>query len=181
MEYYPQNNELAVVPEQETSGSAIAQGISVVQAEKKHWYSITAMTEAFFPYAGFSYDEIMRRLNTSNIFYFVALSGGHSVGFVDFELKEKSAQILGLAVLEEHRCKGIGAKLLGKAVEEIVSLARERNLQLKSIDLMVSEANPAAQKLYERFGFFTAGKLEKQLWGQDILVYSKKLVELGVN
>ncbi len=152
-----------------------AQDIVVQRAERRHWYSITAMTEAYFPYAGFSYDEIIRRLEGNNIFYYVALANNHAVGFVDFELKEKSAQILGLAVLEEWRGNGVGALLLEKAVSEIGRICSERGKKIERIDLLVSETNPAALKLYEKFGFKKHGKLEKKLWGQDILVYTKKL------
>lgn len=184
MEFVSQNEPAKQVQEQ----------VSIIPAEKKHWYSITAMTETFFPYANFSYDEIMRRLSTDAIFYFVALCGsnfaneldsidsldaskGHTVGFVDFELKEKSAQILGLAVLEEYRGKGIGAKLLQRALDEIMRLSGERAIPLERIDLLVSDSNPAALALYKKHGFETAGKLDRKLWGQDVLVYSKKLFE----
>lgn len=164
-------------------GSRAAQQVEVeiVPAGKKHLYSITAMTEAFFPYANFSFEEINRRISTNNIFYFVALTQGHTAGFVDFELKEKSAQILGLAVLEEYRGKGIGAKLLEKGLDEIMRLSRERAIPLERIDLLVSVSNPAALAMYKKHGFETAGKLDRQLWGQEILVFSKKFFKNPVN
>jgi|GEM_PF-892807 len=155
--------------------------ITVVRPQKKHWYSITAMTAAYFPYAGFSYAEILRRLQTNNIFYYVALVGGHTAGFVDFEIKPDSAQILGIAVLEEYRDRGIGSKLLAKAVSEIRKISRQRRkteptaTPISRIDLMVSETNPPALALYRKFGFDLKGKLDHQLWGQDILVFCKKL------
>jgi ribosomal protein S18 acetylase RimI-like enzyme len=144
------------------------------------------MTAHYFPYAGFSYSEIMRRLDTKNIFYYVALVGGNTAGFIDFEVKKNSAQILGIAVLDEHRGKGIATKLLKKAIGEIKKIStkhlRQRpcnpageNSPIKRIDLMVSQTNPAALALYRKFGFAPKGRLGRQLWGQDILVYSKYL------
>lgn len=202
MEYYAENGDFGnkfngsdVEKNFKEKGISSLEETVIVPAEKKHWYSITAMTEAFFPYANFSYDEIMRRLGTDTIFYFVALAGsnsphepdssegvegsrsGHTVGFVDFELKQKSAQILGLAVLEEYRGKGIGTKLLQKALDEIMRLASERVTPLERIDLLVSDSNPAALALYRKHDFVSAGKLDHKLWGQDIMVYSKKLFE----
>jgi len=149
--------------------------IVVKRADERQLYSITAMTLHYFPYTGFSYREILRRLGTKSIFYYVALYRGHTVGFVDFELREKSAQILGLAVLEEFRGKGIASMLLGKAVSEIKKISKKSGLELKRIDLLVSEANPPAQALYKKFGFIAHGKLERKLWEQDILVYTKYL------
>ncbi|MGC5324181.1 GNAT family N-acetyltransferase [Brevibacillus sp. SYSU BS000544] len=58
----------------------------------------------------------------------------------------ESTPILGIALLPEHRGKGVGTSLL----HEIISQSK-RN-QISSISLSVNPENPA-RRLYERFGF----------------------------
>ncbi len=147
----------------------VAEEIVVERASQKQLYSIAAMTVHYFPYAGFSHSAILERIANPNIVYFVALSNNHSIGFIDYELKEESAQILGLAVLDEYRGKGIARKLLEKAIAEIAEAGKKR------IELLVAENNEAAKKLYSAYGFVLAGKLERKLWNQEILVFKKEL------
>lgn len=148
--------------------------IAITKASPRNLYSIAVMTKKFFPYTTFGLQEIQKRM-AKNFFYYVALFNNHTVGFVDFELKENYAQIFGLAVLEEFRGKGIGEALLKKAVIEAKKEAKKKKIRLERIDLLVLEENDAAKKLYEKLGFLRKGILDKELWGKRILVYSKQL------
>jgi len=144
--------------------------LEIVPAQEKHLYSITAMTRFFFPYAGFTFETITERLKQKNIFYFVALSERHTVGFVDIEIQQDgNAKILGLAVLKELQGKGIGKKLLQKALD----FAKSKNCP--RVFLFVADDNPPALRLYEEFGFQKKGVLEQQLGGKTVLVFEKKL------
>ncbi len=147
----------------------LAEEISIERAGEKHLYSIAAMTAHYFPYANFSHSAILGRIANPNIVYFVALEGGHTVGFIDFELKGESAQILGLAVLDEHRGKGIAKKLLQTATAEITAAGKRR------IELLVAQDNEAAKGLYGRHGFAVTGKLATKLGDKDVLVLKKEL------
>ena len=143
--------------------------ITIQKAEEKHLYAIAAMTAHYFPYTQFTYTAIKTRLGNPAIVYFVALEDGHCVGFIDYELKEGRAQVLGMAVLDEHRRKGIGVALLKHAIGEIVAAGKKR------VDLLVASDNEAAKALYTKFGFAYTGKLERQIWGKEVDVYSLKL------
>ena len=44
-----------------------------------------------------------------------------------------------------------------------------------SVDLLVAIDNGAAKALYAKFGFTFSGRLERQIWGRDVEVYSLKL------
>ncbi len=149
---------------------------SIVPAQKRHLYSVTVMTQRFFPYTGFNYAEILRRMANPLIKYFVAVAGGHTIGFVDFELKPErsSAQILGLGVLEEWRQKGVGKALLEYALNEIRSHTDADGKPIRQVELLVSEANPAALTLYRHLGFRQHGLLDRMLGGQTILVFVKE-------
>jgi ribosomal protein S18 acetylase RimI-like enzyme len=153
----------------------------IVPAEKKHLYTLNLLTKKYFPYANFSYSEVTRRMADPNIVYLVAQDkqGGSTMGFVDYEVKPQrlSAQILGLAVLEEYREKGVGTKLLEKALSKIISYRNAEGLPLKYVELLVSVENTAALSLYAKYGFVKAGILDRTLHGQQVLVYSKKINE----
>ncbi|MBI5177609.1 GNAT family N-acetyltransferase [Candidatus Micrarchaeota archaeon] len=142
--------------------------VQIVPAGQKHLYSIASMTERYFPYANFSFDEVKRRVANPYIRYLVAIVGGFTAGFVDFELKEDRGQILGLAVLEEHRGRGIGEMLARSALGEIVESGRQR------AELLVAADNAPAISLYEKVGFATVGKTNYQLWGKEVLVMVRK-------
>ncbi len=144
--------------------------VSIVPAEEKHLSAITALTQQFFPYTGFTFETIKQRLVEDKIFYFVALLDGNIAGFTDIEIQDDgNAKILGLAVVKEMQGKGIGRRLL----EHCIRFAREKNCP--NTFLLVAEDNAGAQKLYEEYGFVRKGILERQLGGKTVLLYEKTL------
>lgn len=74
-----------------------------------------------------------------------------------FELDARTAQIGRMAVLEEWRKRGLGARLLGALVDE----ARARGYALARLD-----AQTHAVEFYRRAGFAEAGE---PLWDAGIL------------
>ena len=60
---------------------------------------------------------------------------------------DRSYYISGMALLPEHRGRGIGARLLQLAEEQ----AREQGY--KALSLIVFEQNSGAKRLYERYGY----------------------------
>ncbi|MBI5635639.1 GNAT family N-acetyltransferase [Candidatus Micrarchaeota archaeon] len=143
--------------------------VQVRKATARELYSITSLTKKYFPYTGFSFTEITRRMENPSIEYYVALLDGHTAGFVDFELKQGCGQILGLAVLEEYRNFGIGQALLRKAIEQIRAAGKAK------AELLVSQANPIALHLYEKHGFKYTRAFSEKYAGQNVLVYEKTL------
>ncbi len=144
--------------------------LEIVSAGEKHLYSITAMTRHFFPYTGFTFETIRERLKSKRVFYFAALSAGHTVGFSDIEIQDDgNAKLLGLAVLKELQGRGIGKKLLSHSI----GFAREK--KCPSIFLFVAEDNAIAKKLYEENGFTKKGVLAEKLNDKTVLVYELKL------
>lgn len=151
--------------------------IQIVPAQRKHLYTLNLLTKKYFPYANFTYAEITRRMADPNIVYLVAQKGtaGNTMGFVDYELKpdRQSAQILGLAVLEEHRMQGIGRRLLQEALTKIAGYRDLQGRPIRSVELLVSVQNHAAIALYGKFGFEKKGILDRTLYGQQVLVFAK--------
>ncbi len=147
----------------------ILEEVIITRPSLKHAYSITVLTRKFFPYLKFNMNSVLERFKNKNIEYYVALLDGHTIGFVDVDFSNNSPRILGLAVLEEFRGKGIGTRLLHRAI------ARVKEKGLKRVTLLVSEDNSRARRLYEREGFVEEGVFNKRLWDKTILVYGKNL------
>lgn len=79
-----------------------------------------------------------------------------------------------LAVVPQHRGKGLGAQLLALADESA------RNLGFRGLSVVVSDANAGARRLYERCGYRLAAEREmvKEGWrhsGQRWLLLTKSL------
>ncbi len=138
-------------------------------ASEKELYSIVVLTKKYFPYAGFNFAEIRKRLHEKGVVYFVARLSGHTVGYLDFKVNRWSIKILGLAVLEEFRRHGIARKLLQKTI----AWAQERGK--KNAYLFVDAENLPAQSLYGKEGFASKGKTGKLIAGKIVLLLYKNL------
>lgn len=87
-------------------------------------------------------------------------------GFVDIKILYDEADLMHIAVSEEMRGQGIGAKLLAKAIEEA---------QDKAIALEVRQSNFKAINLYEKYDFFREGTRKNYYHGEDaVLMWRRK-------
>ncbi|MFA6049139.1 MAG: GNAT family N-acetyltransferase [Candidatus Micrarchaeia archaeon] len=143
--------------------------VEIRNATEKELYSVVVLTRKYFPYAGFNFAEIRRRLHEKGVVYFVAKAGGSTVGYIDFKVNRWSIKILGLAVLEEFRRKGIAKKMLKK------TLAWAKAHAKKKIYLFVDAENLAAQTLYASEGFSSKGRLGRLIAGRSVLLLYKDL------
>ncbi len=87
-----------------------------------------------------------------NLEGWVAASEGRIAGFVFARNAADEAEILNLAVAPEMRRRGIGARVLGAALE----FAGKRGARRAFLE--VRESNTAAIAFYERSGFITSGR-----------------------
>ncbi len=78
----------------------------------------------------------------------VLVSGDRVVGSAWISDDGRRLYLHHMAVLPELQGRGLGKRLM----EAVVSIARERGMQMK---LEVSEANPGAMALYRNYGFQT--------------------------
>lgn len=96
---------------------------------------------------------IQERLDNNESVIFVALAGNESVGFTQLYPKYSSMRATKNWILNDlyvetiHRKKGIGEKLIEKAMD----FARQNNA--KFVELSTAVDNYIAQSLYERIGF----------------------------
>jgi ribosomal protein S18 acetylase RimI-like enzyme len=91
----------------------------------------------------------------------VALQGELVVGWCDLRPKSavtlKHSAVLGMGVVREHRRNGLGARMLGMALE----MAGEHGM--RRAELVVRADNIPALKLYRRFGFQVEGTLRQYM------------------
>jgi ribosomal protein S18 acetylase RimI-like enzyme len=71
--------------------------------------------------------------------------------WVALESAAHVAEVHGLAVAPDRQGEGIGARLLGAAIE------RSRRESIRRLVLRVLATNPGARRLYERHGFEVEG------------------------
>lgn len=99
---------------------------------------------------GFPSIKSLREIWSTNTKVAVAVEDDVVLGFISFEARSKIKRFLNinnLYVIAEARGKGVGTQLL----EWVINFAKAHGYQY--IDLDVLEGNPAAMKLYNRYGF----------------------------
>ena len=91
---------------------------------------------------------------------------GQVQGFVDIKILYDEADLMHIAVSEDMRGQGIGAKLLAKAIEEAEG---------KAIALEVRKSNFKAINLYEKYDFLREGTRKNYYHGEDaVLMWRRK-------
>jgi len=93
--------------------------------------------------------------------HYIAMHEDEVVGWCDVVPKDRPALqhtgVLGIGIVAEHRGKGLGAHLIGATIDG----ARRKGLT--RIELTVRTDNPRAQRLYERAGFVTEGRIRRHM------------------
>ena len=91
---------------------------------------------------------------------------GQVQGFVDIKILYDEADLMHIAVSQELRGQGIGAKLLAQAIEEAEG---------KAIALEVRESNFKAINLYEKYDFLRESTRKNYYHGEDaVLMWRRK-------
>ncbi len=87
-------------------------------------------------------------------------------GFVDIKILYDEADLMHIAVSQDMRGHGIGAKLLAHAIEEAEG---------KAIALEVRQSNFKAINLYEKYDFLREGTRKNYYHGEDaVLMWRRK-------
>lgn len=83
--------------------------------------------------------------------YYVVEVDGKVVGYAGLWLIMNEAHITNIAIHPKYRGKGMGKKLVGELIEEILKI------NIYRITLEVRPSNAAALALYKKFGFVPCG------------------------
>ena len=117
----------------------------------------------------YSITELEKHLSQGDL-VFGLLKDSQVVGFALVRCVSDEGELLFIVVGAPHRSSGLGTMLLESLLEEI----GKRGIQ--TLFLEVSEANLAAQRLYEKLGFERIGLRERYYPdGTSALVLSKAL------
>lgn len=109
-------------------------------------------------------------LTQENAVTLVAEADGEIAGFITGVFLFDNADIYSVATAEQHRKKGIGAKLLKSFFDTLPT-------EVETVGLEVRESNSAAISLYEKHGFERVG-LRKNFYEQpreNAVLYTKQL------
>ena len=101
--------------------------------------------------------------------YLALREGGTLRGVCSFTLAAEECEIINLAVEENSRRKGFGAKLLQAVFENALANGANR------VFLEVAEGNSAALPLYKAQGFVPVGRRKNFYRGEDALIMAKDL------
>ncbi len=99
--------------------------------------------------------EIDRVTTHADRYYVAATLGRRLVGYAGLLLAVDDAHVTNIAVSPAYRHHGVGARLLA----DLGAQARRRGMASMTLEVRVS--NVGAQRLYESFGFETAGIRQK--------------------
>jgi ribosomal-protein-alanine N-acetyltransferase len=159
----------------EKKNAAKSAEISVGPATRKEIYPIFILSREYFPYANFSCDEIVRRIESKKYAYLVARIGARMAGYLDYEMMDDHAKILGLAVLSESRNRGVAKALVNAALNALQKSGFRR------VFLFVAKDNEVAQQIYKEFGFSCFGTLERKINDKEVLLFEKHLLPVAGN
>jgi ribosomal protein S18 acetylase RimI-like enzyme len=88
-------------------------------------------------------------------------------GYVDYQVKRGVGHILGIYVERDYRRKGVGKRLMKKALEDF------KRLECHKARLEVFAHNAGAISLYEHLGFKQEGFLHKDEEKKDVIILSR--------
>lgn len=145
-----------------------AADVSIEPAGLRDLNALRYVEKVCFPKDAWPLMDMIGVLTFPGVVRLKAVSGREMVGFIagDIRRLEGMAWIATLAVLPEHRARGIGSALLQ---------ACEQKISVKRIRLCVRVSNDVAIRLYERFGYDRVGEWSRYYQdGESALVMEKR-------
>ncbi len=142
-------------------------GVAIEPASLRDLGALRHLEQVSFPKDAWPLLDLISVLSFGGVIRLKAVNEKQMVGFIagDVRRMEGVAWIATLAVLPEHRGRGIGAALLQ---------ACEAQIPVNRIRLCVRPSNEEAIRLYERFGYVRVGEWTKYYQdGESALVMEK--------
>ena len=131
---------------------------------------MSAIEKESFPIDPWSIEQLKEEFSAPGRHYVVAEVSGEVVGYAGVVKRGDSGDVLTLAVVKEHRRKGIGRELLRR----LVDWARTNNCEAMMLEVRIG--NEEAVPLYTSFGFLEITR-RANYYGpnQDAIVMRKEL------
>ncbi len=125
--------------------------MTIVPMEAAHVAEVAALERECFS-TPWSERSIASELTNPLSLWLVALDGGRVAGYIGSQAVGDEADVMNVAVDPAHRRQGIASALL----RELIGRLSARGV--RSLSLEVRASNGAAAALYEREGFWEAGR-----------------------
>ena len=147
--------------------------MTVSKLTSKEIPAVAALDQELFSKESWSEADFAASLTDPTRFFWVAMEGETLLGFCGLSQSFEQGDILNIGVCPKERGKGIGGKLLQKAIETFKEQGG------KDLFLEVRASNTAAKALYEKFGFLQIGirKGYYQQPAEDGLFYKLEVSE----
>jgi len=91
--------------------------------------------------------NVKRYTKSKKLFMLLAIKDKRLIGYQAFSINGKKGRLIGIAVLKQHRKKGIAKRLVS------ISLRKMKSKGVKKVISRTWETNIASQRLLEHFGF----------------------------
>lgn len=113
---------------------------------------LAALQQLCFPEDPWSEESVATLVGQPGCFALLAVRGEDPIGFVMARVAAEDAEILAIGVRADTRGLGLGARLLGAALDGA------QRLGATAMFLEVAEDNAAARALYKASGFLPVGR-----------------------
>lgn len=148
--------------------------VNIVRVNESHISIVAKLEKEIFE--NHSIEEVIKnQYENGNTHFYLAFFQGEAVGYISTQSIANECSVLNIAVAQEKRCKGIGSKLLDKAIRDAVLRKDE------FVTLEVRQSNKSAIFLYEKFGFERVG-VRKYYYDkpiEDAIIMTKYLIAKG--
>lgn len=167
-------------------GRAATGGPTIEAMRRRHLAGVMAIEDVSYPkpWTVAVFQSELHQRDAGQRCYLVALDGGSVVGYAGMMFAVDEGHVTNIAVAPEQRQAGLATRLLA----ELAWAAIDRGCTAMTLEVRVS--NTAAQALYERFGFRSAGVRQRYyentedaivMWRHEILepAFRDRLRELS--
>ena len=140
--------------------------IEIIRLHESHVADIAKLEKQFFS-APWDENSVRSEITNPLALWLVAVEDGELLGYIGSQTVLQEADMMNVAVAEEHRRRGIARML----VEELI-----RQVDAYQLTLEVRASNTAAISLYESMGFTQVG-LRKNYYRspkEDALILRKE-------
>ena len=125
--------------------------MKIVPMDRSHVADIVEMEKLYFS-DPWSENAFLSELNSRFSFWLVAVEDDRVIGYVGAQTALDQADMMNLAVREEHRRQGVADKL----VQALINVLKAQNVFALMLEVRVSNAPAIA--LYEKLGFCQVGR-----------------------
>lgn len=143
--------------------------ISKANQEDVDW--INSIIKKEFPYTHLTPKKISEKISSKDYLIILTKQDKNKIGFAEIQylFNGKKARLNGIFVLQEHRNKGIGKKMIKHLIRKL------KKNKINELFLLVKKENEIAKKLYKSIDMIFDRIHDKKIEGSTIEVWKKNI------